>query len=391
MSSPAIRFIETVADGEYDAAVDQFTAQLGATYSASELAETWTTLQERFGPFVGISDSESFTVQGHDATAVTLEFAGGTQRVRVVVEGDAIAGLQYLDAGDVSYDRPAYVEDDVTETDCVVDGRAGELPGTLARRGVDSAVGVVLVHGSGPMDRDGTVDGSKPLKDLALGLASAGVPVLRYDKRTAAESVPPAEHTLDRVVVEDAVAAVDRMREEVDAVVVVGHSLGGMAAPLIAARSDSVSGLGLLAANARPLSELLLEQSEQFPATETRAEIRAGVERIRAGEFDPDEDVLGFPGAFWRSLAEYDPIETASDLSIPMAVFQGESDAQVSPEKDFGRWRDAFADDSSVTFQSYADLDHLFRPTSGPEAATKHVASEVIVSLTDLLLEATTE
>lgn len=75
----------------------------------------------------------------------------------------------------------------------------------------ESVPGAVIVHGSGPTDRDGTHGPNKPYKQLAWGLASRGVPVLRCDKRTFACAADPTAVTIDAVVTDDALAVARRV------------------------------------------------------------------------------------------------------------------------------------------------------------------------------------
>lgn len=87
-----------------------------------------------------------------------------------------------------------------------------KLPGTLTRpKGKTHLPIVILVHGSGPQDRDGSIGPNKIYRDIAWGLAAKGIAVLRYDKRTyvyGKASVPEGkEITPDEEVVEDAVSA----------------------------------------------------------------------------------------------------------------------------------------------------------------------------------------
>jgi dienelactone hydrolase len=113
---------------------------------------------------------------------------------------------------------------------------------------------VALVHGSGPNDRDETVGGTKVFKDLAEGLASRGIVVLRYEKRTkqyGARMANMPRYTVQDEAVDDAAkaAAMLQTQPQVDPrrVFVLGHSLGGYIAPRIAEEEGKLAGLILLA------------------------------------------------------------------------------------------------------------------------------------------------
>src|SRR5262249_57372826 len=122
------------------------------------------------------------------------------------------------------------------------------------RAGAGPFPGVGLAHGSGPNDRDETIAQNKPFKDLALGLASRGIAVLRYDKRTKvypAKMAGLAGLTVKDEVVDDAIAAASMLRSQprIDParVFVLGHSLGGMLVPRIAAADAKLAGVIVMA------------------------------------------------------------------------------------------------------------------------------------------------
>ncbi len=165
----------------------------------------------------------------------------------------------------------AYVRPDAfTETEVTVGAAPWALPGTLSMpTGSGPFPAVVLVAGSGPQDRDETLGPNAPLRDLAWGLASNGIAVLRYDKRTKAHG-PEMASEGDRITV---ARGGDRRRDrrrrpaardagvDPERVFVAGHSLGGYLAPRIAAAApERVAGIALLEANARPLQRLIEDQ-----------------------------------------------------------------------------------------------------------------------------------
>src|SRR2546425_10392277 len=116
--------------------------------------------------------------------------------------------------GEVPWTRPAYSKPDAfRESEVTVGADQWKLPGTLTvPTGSGPFTGIVLVHGSGPNDRDETIAATKVFKDLAEGLASRGVAVLRYEKRTRQYGARVASMqglTVDDETVTDAARALE--------------------------------------------------------------------------------------------------------------------------------------------------------------------------------------
>jgi dienelactone hydrolase len=280
------------------------------------------------------------------------------------------------------------------------------LPGVLSIPKAEGPVpGVVLVHGSGPNDRDETIGASRPFRDLAWGLASRGIAVLRYDKRTRAHSSKlSTDIGLEEEVIEDALAALALVRErpEVDAerVFVLGHSLGGILAPEIGLREGTLAGVMVLAASARPFFQVLTSQLEYIasldpdPESAGRAQLDsllATVKGMEAGEIPDDEVVLGAPPPYWREVAEVDPVAIASGLSVPLFVLQGGRDYQSTME-DLELWVAGLGGRPGFQSKLYPALNHLFAPGTGmatPEeyvGAPNYVDPEVIQDLAEWIV-----
>lgn len=261
------------------------------------------------------------------------------------------------------------------DIDVQIDGRNG-LPGTLTLpRGTGPFPAVVLVHGSGAHDRDETIAANKPFRDIAHGLAERGIAVLRYEKRTYRypRLLSDDQLTIDRETTHDALLAIAQLRQTrmIDhrRIFVLGHSQGGMLAPRIAGRAPDVAGVILLAAPARPLLDLLVEQHRRIGLLDDGVindaeqmglrRLIEGTLAIRAG-LDPPASRLpmGLSARYWRSVDAVDPVAEAKAIRQPMLLLQGGRDLQVMPA-DWLRWQRAFADAPRATFAYHDTLNHL--------------------------------
>jgi uncharacterized protein len=288
-----------------------------------------------------------------------------------------------------------------TETEVTITSGEYELPGTLTLpNGEGPFPGVVIVHGSGPSNRDGDAGVLKTYKDLAWGLASNGFAVLRYDKRTlvyGAESAPdPALLTVEDEVIADALAAVALLRsnEEVSDVFLIGHSLGAQIAPFIARRDPQLAGVVMLAPPARFLLDMMADQytylfsqdgeiDTQEQAQIDTITISAAVVRSLETDSDMTDPMVGATSAYYYDLLNRDAVAAAQTLDMPLFVLQGERDYQVTMEDDFTAWVNAFSDDPNVTLRSYPVLNHFFMAGEGMQTPQEvftpnNVAAQVI-------------
>ncbi|MCU0498373.1 MAG: alpha/beta fold hydrolase [Anaerolineae bacterium] len=286
--------------------------------------------------------------------------------------------LGYTLAGEVSVlDRiPEYADPTTyTEQSLTIGSDEWPLPATLTLPvGEGPFPVVILVHGSGPQDRDQTIGANKPFRDLAFGLATQGIAVLRYEKRTfvygAELTQGPTPFTLDDETTSDALAAVAALREidtiDSDRIFVLGHSMGGTVAPRIAQQDPDIAGLIILAGSLRPFDVVLREQytyiGQLNPGVDLSAFMRLPdqLQAIREGQ-DPFVVFQDDPSeaAYWASFYAYDPSATVQALDLPMLILQGERDYQVTME-DFSLWSQLVGDRENATLKSYPDLQHTF-------------------------------
>ena len=372
----AQRLLAHMDAGEYADAEAMFDEQMAQAVPVEKLKAVWESLPAQAGAAKGRGEPVVEAADGMQVATVPLHYANGELLAKVAVAGDGrVAGFLIQPAPPPP--APAVAADaGFHEVDFSVGEGKHALPGTLAMPDGDGPfAAVVLVHGSGPQDRDETIGANKPFLDIARGLAAQGIAVLRYEKRTKArpQDFAGGNFGVDDETTNDAVLAVDALRkaEGIDPkrVFVLGHSQGGMMAPRIAAKSGHVAGLILFAAPSRPLLDIVIEQNRRLAVLDDgktsdaeRAAIDALVEQVRLTR-DPNTDpatrtVLDLPVAYWRSVDKVDPVADAEADALPMLVLQGARDIQVV-DADWQNWKAAFHDDPKVTFKLYDALNHL--------------------------------
>jgi len=407
-------FIDCLAKGDFAGAEGVFDAATKRALPADALAQTWKSVQAAVGSYERQEAVRTARIGGNDCVYVTCRFERGLLDAKMVFNsaGEVVAFGFVAPQAAVSQSTeplPAYLAGDgVRETQVSVGDGKSALPGTLTKpKGAPPYAAVVLVHGSGPNDRDETVGLNKPFRDLARGLAANGVAVLRYDKRTlvfgSEMRATAGTLTVKQEAVDDALAAVKLLRadKEIDPgkIFVLGHSLGGYLAPKIGKLDSRIAGLIILAGNSRPLEDLILGQTRYICSLngpvrqDMRAQmaaVEAQVARVKnptfaATRYSPGELPLGIPQAYWADLKSYDPVLTAAGLGRPILILWGERDYQVT-RADFDGWRKGLSASPNATFKSYPALNHLFmegqgRSTPAEYQRAGHVPEQVILDI----------
>jgi uncharacterized protein len=253
------------------------------------------------------------------ATRQTTNYRAGDEDVRITANGFNLAG---------TLSKPAAVPPPVN-------GKPARLPA------------IVLLAGSGPVDRDETVSGVPIFAQLSAALADAGYLVLRYDKRGVGQSGGREESATIFDFSEDGRAAVkylqNRKDVDKDRIVLVGHSEGSAVALSVGQREKKVAGLVLVAGLGTTGAELVLEQQQhalevaKTSAAEKDAKI-ALQKKIQQAVISGTgwEDVPAplrkqADTPWFKSLLEYDPIKVMAKVGQPILIVHGELDRQVPP------------------------------------------------------------
>ncbi|NQU76201.1 MAG: alpha/beta fold hydrolase, partial [Planctomycetes bacterium] len=395
LEASARSFVQLLAEGNAPAAARRFDGQMKKALPGEKLAEVWKSAQAELGVFEKILGVRTENPGRYSIVFVTCRFARGNRDVKLTYDPHGrITGLYFvLTRSNAAWKVPAYADRTAfRERDVSVGQGELKLPGTLTMplaRGPFPAV--VLVHGSGPQDRDESIGPNKPFCDMAWGLASRGIAVLRYDKRN--HKYPEQFRTSDSVTVtdetiDDALSAVELLGKTAgidgQRIFVVGHSFGGTLVPRIAARQANLAGIAILAGSTRALEDVLLEQlrytfSLDEIISEHEQKILADLEKQAAlvkganlSRFLPQSEwPFAIPPSYWLDLRAYDPGQTAGKLDCPILILQGQRDYQATME-DFQGWKTALSARPKVQFNLYPKLNHLFIAGEGQSTPAEY-------------------
>ena len=241
----------------------------------------------------------------------------------------------------------------------------------------------ILVHGSGNHDADESIGVNKPFRDLANGLARKGIAVIRYK-----ENVPKSfdEFTIQDDSLDGAAHAIKYAQNcgkvDKDKIIIIGHSLGGMMAPKIAADNKEVDGIVSLAGSPRRLEDIILDQVSILNKADKSisdvvyklalAQAKAQVKKVKDLKESSSESILGYPASYWYSLNQVDTPSLVKELDIPIFIAQGSEDFQVYADIDYVEWQEVLKDKDNVTFRLYDNLNHLFMTANGRMDTTEY-------------------
>lgn len=287
-----------------------------------------------------------------------------------------------------------------------------ELAGTLTLPEGDGPFpAVALVTGSGPQNRNEELMGHKPFLVLADHLTRAGIAVLRYDDRGVGESEGEFGAATSEDFAGDALAAIAYL-ESLDEVArertgLLGHSEGGLVAPMAANRSDAVDFVVMLAGTGLTGQEILhlqgrliaeangaapeaidMNQEVQrkiFAALREEETLEAARERMRrvleeaVSEMTPEQRAAAGIGGdaeqwkerqieqvtspWFRFFLTYDPVPALERLDVPVLAVNGGKDLQVPPDENLSTIRAALerGGNPDYTVNELPGLNHLFQ------------------------------
>lgn len=393
--SEAETYFDNLVKGNYDQCFAMSSHEMQKAMSADLLKQTWESLPAQAGQMLEVIKTTTEVKDSYTTYIFAVNFELMVLDILVTQDkDDAIAGLLFRPSSvqkpGAETKLPDYLTpENIIEQEYDFDCEGLTLHGKLTiPKGLENYPVVLMLSGSGPNDMDETIGPRKPFRDLAYGLAGQGVASLRWTKRT--RDYPDKLGELRSFTVRDEylpelqaalISLIKNQDVKAKSFFVLGHSLGGMILPMAATEMENLTGFIMLAANARPLEDLVVEQYKYIfgldgISTEEQEQLNTIIEQAKVvKQLDeekpaPENLLLGVPKAYWLSLNYYNQVELFTKAQQPFLILQGEKDYQVSME-DFALWTKAADSKKNVELKSYPDLDHLFmynKDNSTPES-----------------------
>jgi dienelactone hydrolase len=385
MISTANTFVDLLTAGKFQQATGYLDAVVKPALPAPKLQLAWQALTMQYGPLKKRLPAFSEPLQGHTIVFVPVVFGTTTLDVKIVFSGSSKVSGFFIESHRGDYKEAPYVKSQSFSDQKVKIGTGKwQLDGALSLpNGEGPFAAVILVHGSGPHDMDESVGPNKPFRDLAHGLASEGIAVVRYEKRTKQHGKEITTDELKRFTVkeesvDDAVEAAKMLRSnpkiDKSKIFVLGHSLGGYVIPRIAAADKELNGFIMMAGNNEPVQDAIVRQTQyiaslsggQNPALIKQMDgMKVLAEKIRKltdADAGTATVILGAAPTYWLDLKAHDPLVEVKNVDRPILFLQGGRDYQVTADGDFVRWKDAIKSagkESQCEFKVYPLLNHL--------------------------------
>lgn len=267
---------------------------------------------------------------------------------------------------------------------------------------------VVLISGSGPQDRNEEILEHKPFLVISDYLTKNGIGVLRFDDRGTALSTGDfaSANSADFATDVEAAVAYLKTRKEVNKnkIGLIGHSEGGMIAPMVASKDKDIAFIILLAGTAMPGDEfLLLQQKYLLEAMKTTKDVKLAMTNLNKNAFkivknstdkvtlqqelskvirldlgnilkaqgleeNIDESIINaqvrqLMSPWMQFFIKYDPAPTLSKVKCPVLALNGSKDLQVPADENLSAIRNALTrgGNKRFTIKELPGLNHLFQ------------------------------
>lgn len=376
----AQKFAKHIVNGRFEKA-SEYCGEQEQKKMEKELKDLWEQSGVGLGKLRSFGEASAEEMGDRKLVTIPATFENGSVQMAILVDTDeTVVWIKYqsltvrgggtseatgekadLDMRDVSFGKEPWV----------VKGKLA-LP-----KGKKSVPAVILVHGTGPRDADQTTGAYKPFENLAQGLASQGIAVLRFPNRTFAykNKLSKAKTlSVGEEAIEDVVEALKFLRKQKginkSKIYLLGIGFGAIAATEIAKEDKELAGVILLASSPRNFADYLETQLTYLASLPGKLgennkkaldESRDLLAKLRDGSAPDDAMLLGQPISRWKEMNELATrtAKTLAELDCRVFIAGAGRDYQVT-RADYDEYKNVLKDRPNVKFKWYKALNHYF-------------------------------
>lgn len=397
LKTEAQSFVTNLANKNIDAAVQELSDDLKNEGGIDNLKEYFKASQFKGVDLKPLGIKETPAAAG---TCVTLTYrvTGYPQtfdaNIKLDSDGKVYDASFENTPGKSSYKLPSYANmASFTEKDVLIGSGKYKLPGVLSiPSGKGPFPAVVLVHGSGASDKDESIYDNKIFRDISAGLASKGIAVLRYEKRTKEYGLLASadlKFDLNKETVNDAVDGVNLLKKtdgiDPNRVFVLGHSQGAMlTSSIIKDCGDNGAAGGIMMAAPVNYFDTLIDQYKYLDSIKMVSDDDVkSIEKICStieskdfpGSIPENASIYNAYPCYWTSVKNATYIDDAKSIKAPLLILQGKRDYQVN-SSNLDKWKTILKDKNNVQYNSYDKLTHLFLEGEGQMTPTEYMKTQ---------------
>lgn len=378
----AENFVQSLMLEKYDEVEIYYDSVMKVHLPKEKIKYIWEQTNSTYGEVQTLGDIRKESLSGYNTIIIPLIFKYISIDAKVVFNTDGkIAGFFMAPVQqEYVYKIPDYVDTTkFVEKEIKFGEENWKLPGiiTVPNNKKNPPV-VILVHGSGAHNKDEQIGPNFPFRDIAWGLSTAGIAVLRYDKRNFVYS--SKMQNLDSLTmyeesIDDAILAGEFIKNYQEftnsRIFLLGHSQGGYIIPEVNSLSNIFDGYISMAGLTNDFRETILRQHsyifnldntidelEKQSLNELEMKIKR-LDSMNLNSYKNSELPLNLSQEYWKFILNYNIYEKIQKINKPILIMNGGKDYQVI-ESDFKNWKKHLSNNKNAEFIWYNDLNHLF-------------------------------
>ncbi len=375
-NNQADKLLYYLMHSQYDSTLVLFDDEMKKLFPVEQMYGFWESLEYTFGDFVELGEPEVSQEDSLCVVDIKIVFKRAKMKLRTAWHNNLASGL-FIVPDQVLYQPANYVNaSKYYELKIKTAVKGFENDGILTMpSGVAKAPVVIIVGGSGPTDKDGSIGPNKPYRDIAEGLATRGIAVYRYNKRTVAHAKKMNKDiTVKEEYLTDLLTVIKQLKKQpginANHIFILGHSQGGYLLPYFAKHAKNIKGYIGLAPGFKNMEDAIYKQLNYLKSISKNSADTlmlnkmlsyAGYMKTNLQKNTPADSLMpGLTANYLLHLQSINPKNMVNYLTAkPLLILHAEKDYQVD-EEDLELWVNYYGEICEFNAITVEAANHAF-------------------------------